>query len=62
MAFDKCTFIDKTGKQQEVTIKLDHYAEAQRKGLTLRQYINQEIPTVAGSEYDTFTQISASAG
>lgn len=62
MAFDKCTFIDKTGKQQEVTIKLDHYAEAQRKGLTLRQYINQEMPTVADSKYDTFTQISASAG
>ena len=61
MAFDKCTFIDKTGLQQEVSVDLGHYAEAQRKGLTLRQYINQEMPT-ADDKFDTFTQLCASAG
>lgn len=61
MAFDKCVFIDKMGSQQEVTVDLKHYAEAQRKGLTLRQYVNQEMPT-ADSKYDTFTQLCASAG
>lgn len=62
MGIDTCSFIDKTGAQIEAVVKLDHYQEAQRKGMTLRQYINTEMPTVAGSKYDTFTQLCASAG
>lgn len=62
MASDTCIFKDKTGLQQEVRVGLQHYQEAQRQGLSLRQYINREMPTVADSKYDTFTQLCASAG
>ena len=62
MATDTCSFVDKNGKQVEARITLDHYQEAQRQGKTLRQYINNEMPTVAGSKYDSFTQLCASAG
>ena len=58
----KCTFIDKDGTQQEVSINLEHYAMARQKNLSLRQLINSKYNTVADSKFDTFTQMCQSVG
>ena len=58
----KCTFIDKDGTQQEVSINLEHYALARQKNLSLRQLINTKYKTAAESKFDTFTQMCQSVG
>ena len=58
----KCTFIDKDGTQQEVSINLEHYALARQKNLSLRQLINNKYKTAAESKFDTFTQMCQSVG
>jgi hypothetical protein len=62
MPQDKVSFVDKAGLRQELEVGLHHYAEAQKKSQTLRQYINNTYPTAVDSKYDTFTQVCASAG
>ena len=58
---NKCSFIDKDGTRQEVTIGLEHYAQAKKHNLSLRQVVNKMYPTVSGGA-DTFTQMCQSVG
>lgn len=53
-------FIDKDGKQQELTLQPTVYRQAQLAGLSVPQYINREYPTVGASS--TFDQLCTSAG
>lgn len=56
------TFIDKNGQRQEVNLNgMALYKEAMKKGLSVRQLINQKYPTVAGGP-DTFQQMCIAAG
>lgn len=54
-----CSFVDKSGQQIEVALRPEHYLEAQKAGLTLRQYVNRKYPTKAGMP-DTFSQLCES--
>jgi len=58
---NKVSFIDNTGKRQEVSLSLAHWKAAEDKNLTFRQYVNTEFPT-AHEKFDTFQQMCASAG
>lgn len=54
--------IDRNGQQQEFTPKLEHYAEAFEKKLTLRQYLAQTVDTDEDKHGSAFDQILASSG
>ena len=56
------SFIDNQGQRQEVTLGLPHWMAAQDKNLSLRQFVNQQFPTVADSKHDTFSQMCQSVG
>jgi hypothetical protein len=56
------SFRDDSGQIQEFTPKLEHYAEAFGKGLSLRQYYTQTLSTDEDKYGNAFDQILASAG
>lgn len=56
------SFIDASGQRQEFTPKLEHYAEAFGKGLSLRQYYTQTLPTDEDKYGNAFDQVLASSG
>ena len=56
------SFINSAGQRQEFTPKLEHYAEAFGKGLTLRQYYTQKLDTDEDKFGPAFDQIMASSG
>lgn len=56
------SFIDDNGQRQAFEPKLEHYAEAFGKGLTLRQYYTQTLSTDEDKYGSAFDQILASAG
>lgn len=56
------SFIDESGQRQAFEPKLEHYAEAFGKGLTLRQYYTQTLSTDEDKYGSAFDQILASAG
>ena len=56
------SFIDDNGQRQAFEPKLEHYAEAFGKGLTLRQYYTQTLSTDDDKYGNAFDQILASSG
>ena len=56
------SFIDDNGQRQAFEPKLEHYAEAFGKGLTLRQYYTQTLSTDEDKYGSAFDQILASTG
>ena len=56
------SFRDDSGQLQEFTPKLEHYAEAFGKGLTLRQHYTQTLSTDEEKYGNVFDQILASSG
>lgn len=56
------SFKDDSGQVQQFEPKLEHYAEAFGKGLTLRQYYTQTLSTDEDKYGSAFDQILASAG
>lgn len=56
------SFIDESGQRQAFEPKLEHYAEAFGKGLTLRQYYTQTLSTDEDKYGSAFDQIVASSG
>lgn len=56
------SFIDSAGQRQQFEPKLEHYAEAFGKKLSLRQYYNQTLDTDETLHGSSFDQIMASSG
>lgn len=56
------SFIDESGARQAFEPKLEHYAEAFGKGLSLRQYYTQTLSTDEDKYGNAFDQILASSG
>lgn len=56
------SYIDESGARQAFEPKLEHYAEAFGKGLSLRQYYTQTLSTDEDKYGNAFDQILASSG
>ena len=56
------SFTDRSGQRQAYEPKLEHYAEAFSKGLSLRQYYTQTLDTDEDKYGNPFDQILASSG
>jgi hypothetical protein len=62
MKFSSVSFLDRNGEQQSANITLAHYAEAEKRGMTLAQLVNLKFPTNAQKYGTTFEQMLASCG
>lgn len=61
-AESKVNYIDHTGAQQDVEIRLEDYRAAQEAGMSLAAYYNTRFPTNEDQNGSTFAQFARSCG